>query len=526
MISLKKKSALKFKIKKPKGNNNMNKRLLTITLAAIMAVSAGASEFADTTAPANTNDDVLLIAENPNEETNVENNEITVMGTYLIYNVIVEDIKENTIIAKVNGEETHFKMTEATIFNSKTKDIPTKGDALKIVVDGNSPAPAIIPAQYSAAAVLKTEENVYVGSFNKTDDGFVSADNTLALELEGTDFVAEEIEGKDVVVIYGTSTRSIPAITVPSQIIALNAAAEDVEEEVKEEVTEDVIEPCYVNSNYLVFDAVVEEVEDGTVTTTVNDETMVFNIFEETLFSSKTKDTLKKDDKVKFIVDGNAPTTYQLPVTYTAAAVVKTEENVFVGEFKCRDGALVSCNNTLALNLEGTDYTAKDLKNNDLIVIYENSTKSIPAMTTPSQIIVLRDNNKSFKEFLKEGVQAVKSVIDIYVNRIKVDFSKYDNVLPIIEDDFTLIPLRAVAETLGCEVDFDDATKTVTITSKDKVITLVLNAKTAKVNDKEVALDKEAKVINDRTMVPARFISESLGYEVDWDGDSKSVIID
>ena len=116
----------------------MNKRLLTITLAAIMAVSAGASVFADTTAPAKTNDDVLLIAENPNEETNVENNEITVMGTYLIYNVIVEDIKENTIIAKVNGEETHFKMTEATIFNSKTKDIPTKGDALKIVVDGNN----------------------------------------------------------------------------------------------------------------------------------------------------------------------------------------------------------------------------------------------------------------------------------------------------------------------------------------------------------------------------------------------------
>ncbi len=517
-----------FKIKKPKGNNNMNKRLLTITLAAIMAVSAGASVFADTTAPVNTNDDVLLIAENPNEETTVENNEITVMGTYLIYNVIVEDIKENTIITKVNGEETHFKMTEATIFNSKTKDIPTQGDALKIVVDGNSPAPAIIPAQYSAAAVLKTEENVYVGSFNKTDDGFVSADNTLALELEGTDFVAEEIEGKAVVVLYGTSTRSIPAITVPSQIIALNTeevVEEDVKEE-EEEVENDVFQPCYVESNYLVFDAVVEEIEEACVVTTVDEQEMVFNIFEETLFNAKTKDTLKKGDSVKFIVDGNAPTTYQLPVTYTAVAAVKTEENVFVGEFKLRDGALVSCDNTLALNLEGTDYTAKELKNNDLIVIYENTTKSIPAITTPSQVIVLRDNNKSFKEFLKEGVQAVKSVIDIYVNRIKVDFSKYDNVLPIIEDDFTLIPLRAVAEALNCNVDFDDATKTVTITSEDKVITLVLNAKTAKVNDKEVALDKEAKVINDRTMVPARFISESLGYEVDWDGDSKSVIID
>lgn len=488
-----------------------------------MSASTGVGVFADNAVPVN--DDVLLIAENPDVQ-EVENNEITVIGTYLIYDVIVEDIKDNTIISKVNGEETHFKMNELTIFNSKTKDIPTKGDAIKVVVDGNAPAPAVLPAEYTASAILKTEENVYVGNFKTTEDGFVSEDNTLALNLEGTDYVAEDFEGKDVIVLYGASTRSIPAITVPSQIIALNTEAQDVEEEVKEEVTEDVFEPCYVNSNYLVFDAVVEEIEENAVVTTVGEQEMVFNIFEETLFSSKTKDMLKKGDSVKFVVDGNAPTTYQLPVTYTAVAVVRTEENVFVGEFKLRDGALTSCNNTLALTLEGTDYTAKDLKNKDLIVIYENSTKSIPALTTPTQIIELRDNDKSFKDFLHEQVKAVKEVIDIYVNRIKIDFSKYDNVLPIIEDDFTLIPLRAVAESLNCTVDFDDATKTVTITSNDKVITLVLNAKTANVNDKEVTLDKEAKVINDRTMVPARFISEALGYVVDWDGDSKSVVID
>lgn len=502
----------------------MNKRLLTIALASIMSVSTGVGVFADNAMPVNNNDDVLLIAENPDTQ-EVENNEITVIGTYLVYNVIVEDIKDNTIISKVNGEETHFKMNEQTIFNSKTKDIPTKGDAIKIVVDGNSPAPAIIPAEYSASAVLKTEENVFVGSFNKTDDGFVSADNTLALELKDTDFVAEDFAGKDVVVLYGASTRSIPAITVPSQIIALNTQTEAVEEE-KEEVENDAFEPCYLESNYLVFDAVIEDFEDSAVVTKVNDQTMVFNIFEETLFSSKTRDNLQKGDNVKFIVDANAPTTMQLPVTYTASAVVKTEENVFVGEFKCRDGALVSCDNTLSLNLEGTDYTAKELKNNDLIVIYGASTRSIPAITTPTQIIVLRDNDKSFGEFLTETVQAAKSVIDIYVNRIKIDFSKYDNVLPVIEDDFTLIPIRAVAEALECKVDFDDATKTVTITDDDKVITLVLNAKTAKVDGKDVSLDKEAKVINDRTMVPARFVSEALGYEVDWNGEAKSVIID
>ncbi len=506
----------------------MNKRLLTIILASIMSVSAGASVFADNAVPVN-NSDTLLIAQKP-EEITIENEQITQVGTYLIYDVIVDDIKDNTIIAKVNGEETHFKTNESTIFNSKTKDIPTQGDALKIVVDGEAPAPAILPAQYTAAAVLRTEENVYVGSFKTTDEGFVSEDNTLALELEGTDFDATELEGKDVVVLYGASTRSIPAITSPSQIFVLNTQTEeveeDVEEDVKDEVENGVNEPCYTQSNYLVFDAIVEEIEDNAVVTTVGEQTMVFNIFEETLFSSKTRDMLQKGDNVKFVVDGNAPTTYQLPVTYGAAAVVKTDENVFVGEFKLRDNKLVSCNNTLALNLEGTDFTAKELKNNDLIVIYGNSTRSIPAITTPSQIIALRDNDKSFKDFLKETVQAAKSVVDIYVNRIKIDFSKYDNVLPIIEDDFTLVPLRAVAEALDCNVDFDDATKTVTITNDDKVITLVLNAKTAKVNDKELALDKEAKVINDRTMVPARFISESLGYFVDWDADSRSVVID
>ncbi len=502
----------------------MNKRLLTIALALITSVSAGVGVFADNAEPVN-NSDTLLIAQKP-EEITIENEQITQVGTYLIYDVIVDDISDNTIIAKVNGEETHFKTNEQTIFNSKTKDIPTKGDALKIVVDGNSPAPAILPAQYTATAVLRTEENVYVGSFKTTDEGLVSEDNTLALNLEETDFDAKELEGKDVVVLYGASTRSIPAITSPSQILVLNTQTEEVEEDVKEEVTDDVFEPCYIESNYLVFDAVIEEIEDNTVTTTVGEQTMVFNIFEETMFSSKTKDSLQKGDSVKFIVDANAPTTFQLPVTYGAAAVVKSDENVFVGEFKCRDGALVSCDNTLSLNLEGTDYTAKELKNNDLIVIYGASTRSIPAITTPSQIIKLRDNDKSFNDFLNENACETKDIIDIYVNRVKIDFTKYDNVLPVIEDNFTLVPIRAVAEALDCNVDFDDATKTVKITDEDKVITLALNAKTATVDGKELALDKEAKVINDRTMVPARFVSESLGYEVDWNGEAKSVIID
>jgi beta-lactamase superfamily II metal-dependent hydrolase len=74
-------------------------------------------------------------------------------------------------------------------------------------------------------------------------------------------------------------------------------------------------------------------------------------------------------------------------------------------------------------------------------------------------------------------------------------------------------------------VDWDGATRTVIATKSGSKIELPVNQKTAKKNDQEIQLDVPATIIDGRTLVPARFVAESLGCNVDWDGISRTVIV-
>ncbi|MBE7047013.1 MAG: hypothetical protein E7396_06310 [Ruminococcaceae bacterium] len=100
----------------------------------------------------------------------------------------------------------------------------------------------------------------------------------------------------------------------------------------------------------------------------------------------------------------------------------------------------------------------------------------------------------------------------------------YD-VMPIIENGRTLVPMRGIFEALGAEITWDDATKTVTGKKADISVSLQIGNTSAKVNEKEVTLDVPAKILEGRTLVPVRFISETLGCKVEWEDATKTVII-
>jgi hypothetical protein len=107
------------------------------------------------------------------------------------------------------------------------------------------------------------------------------------------------------------------------------------------------------------------------------------------------------------------------------------------------------------------------------------------------------------------------------------------DVEPFIENDRVLVPLRGVMERLGAEVGWDGETRTVSVATEGVSIQLVIGENTAKVVktvegtpvEQTVELDVAAKLVNDRTFVPVRFISETLGASVDWDNDLRIVII-
>lgn len=99
------------------------------------------------------------------------------------------------------------------------------------------------------------------------------------------------------------------------------------------------------------------------------------------------------------------------------------------------------------------------------------------------------------------------------------------DVAPQMIDNRTFVPLRAIFEGLGATVVYDAKTKGITATKADTKIQLTVNSNQAYVNGKSVILDVPAKEIGGRTLVPVRFVSESLHCGVDWQKATKTVNI-
>lgn len=96
---------------------------------------------------------------------------------------------------------------------------------------------------------------------------------------------------------------------------------------------------------------------------------------------------------------------------------------------------------------------------------------------------------------------------------------------PVIEEGRTLVPVRKIFEALGAEVDWSSETRTVTAKKDLKTVTLVIDSTEAKVGDKAVMLDVPARIIGGRTLVPVRFIADSFGVAVSWDGEERCVYL-
>lgn len=96
---------------------------------------------------------------------------------------------------------------------------------------------------------------------------------------------------------------------------------------------------------------------------------------------------------------------------------------------------------------------------------------------------------------------------------------------PVIKDQRAMVPMRKIFESLGAEVAWDGDTKTVTAKSGDQTIKLTIGSKIASVNGSEIQLDAAPFIQSDRTLVPLRFVSEHLEAGVQWDDQNRRVII-
>jgi hypothetical protein len=96
---------------------------------------------------------------------------------------------------------------------------------------------------------------------------------------------------------------------------------------------------------------------------------------------------------------------------------------------------------------------------------------------------------------------------------------------PIIYANNTLVQVRPIFERMGLEVIWDNEQRTITGIKEGLTITLPIDSTTAYVNGKSIILQVPAKIVNEVTVVPIRFVSEASGYKVAWDNSSRTVII-
>ena len=125
--------------------------------------------------------------------------------------------------------------------------------------------------------------------------------------------------------------------------------------------------------------------------------------------------------------------------------------------------------------------------------------------------------------FLISSISAIAESKEIQV-KLNNEYIEFD-VKPTIIDNRVLVPVRVIFESLGLQVEWDKATNTVIGKKENVTIKLPIGNSTATINDTKIQLDVPAVIIDERTLVPIRFLAESIGAEVEWVSENKTVLI-
>ena len=96
---------------------------------------------------------------------------------------------------------------------------------------------------------------------------------------------------------------------------------------------------------------------------------------------------------------------------------------------------------------------------------------------------------------------------------------------PKIVRDRTLMPIRAAIESMNGKVDWGASEQKVSLSCSGYSVEMVINQRKFKVNGAEKELDVPPQIINERTMLPIRFVAENIGCEIAWVGSTKEIIV-
>lgn len=174
----------------------------------------------------------------------------------------------------------------------------------------------------------------------------------------------------------------------------------------------------------------------------------------------------------------------------------------------------------VSINSDGSFEYTTEVKNKGMNIISVVATYNLSGKTISRNIIVVYNPVVEKK--------TITVVLKVGSNEALIDGKKEQlEAMPYIDPNSnrTLVPLRFISEAFGAKVDWDPLTKSVTIVLGSKRIVLQIGNEKALINGVFTQLDQPPLIKNGRTMVPIRFISESLGAKVSWDANTRAITI-
>lgn len=158
-----------------------------------------------------------------------------------------------------------------------------------------------------------------------------------------------------------------------------------------------------------------------------------------------------------------------------------------------------------------------DKKPDDVIAEFDLFTVNAPTPTTTTSEVT---------KATTDSEPSVKFMINKKDYEVKGKAMRLD-VAPYVKSGRTMLPVRAVAESLNMDTLWDKTTKEVVLESHDKKsrVVLTIGKNTMLVNGKTVKLDAAPEIKGSRTFLPLRSIAEAVGVKVDWDGATRTVTL-
>lgn len=206
-------------------------------------------------------------------------------------------------------------------------------------------------------------------------------------------------------------------------------------------------------------------------------------------------------------------------------------------EYKLNNENLMWKTNDVIFELSSNQLVPKQIGQGSLMLKYNNfiieKVVEITNRSMSEDIIISDDADEIMpNEDTAPNNTSLKYIFEIQLDnpnmKINGESKEIDpgrGTKPILIEGRTMIPIRSVIESIGGEVTWDSENKKIGLYYTDKEVNLWLERNIIEVNGESKEIDVAPTVVNSRTLVPIRFIAENFGFEVEWNGATKTAIL-